>query len=192
MAKNKRGRVMGKWQKRGLYAACLIVGLAAGFAVGYFVQHEVKVHSRAAQTKKAVSTTKKQSASTTAKTTATAPEATASESQAGSSAVAQTTPTAATAAQAQQGPVASTPVKAMTAFLQSKGIDSTGMTYLVVATSKLDPTWKLDKGSQGSGQASYFLIHSVPDGYTVIDYGPTLTIEQIKADGAPSDLQPPG
>jgi IPT/TIG domain len=85
----------------------------------------------------------------------------------------------------------STPLPAMLEFLKNRKIDTEGMTFSVVATSKVNPAWKLDKGEKEGEPTYYFLFHETADGWTLIDFGTDLTAEQMKIDGAPSDLEPP-
>lgn len=85
----------------------------------------------------------------------------------------------------------STPLPAMLEFLKNRKIDSKGMTFSVVATSKMDPAWKLDKAEKADGPTYYFLFHKTADGWTLVDFGTGFTAEQMKIDGAPSDLKPP-
>jgi hypothetical protein len=49
----------------------------------------------------------------------------------------------------------------------------------------------LDKGSKPGHKPSYFILHKVKGGWTVVDYGAGFTANRMKADGAPSDLRPP-
>lgn len=175
----KRKKPMGKWKKRGIYAACLIIGLGIGFAGGFYLQKELKKP-------KTESSSEKTSNSSPANTSATTP---ASSSTAPSTLPAQTAPAATAPA---PGPVASTPAQAMREYLTSKGIDGSSMSFAVVSTSRVDPTWKIDKGTRSSGQTMYFLLHNVTGGWSVLDYGPSLTAEQMRVDGAPADLPPAG
>jgi len=85
----------------------------------------------------------------------------------------------------------STPLPAMLEFLKNRKVDSKGMTFTAVATSKTDPTWKLDKAAKTGGPTYYFLFHKTVDGWTLIDFGSSLTAEEMRIDGAPSDLKPP-
>ncbi|HEY5531107.1 MAG TPA: IPT/TIG domain-containing protein [Candidatus Anoxymicrobiaceae bacterium] len=85
----------------------------------------------------------------------------------------------------------STPLPAMLEFLKDRKIDTKGMSFTAVATSKTDPNWKLDKAAKTGGPTYYFLFHKTPAGWTIIDYGSGFTAEQMKIDGAPSDLTPP-
>jgi hypothetical protein len=84
----------------------------------------------------------------------------------------------------------SSPQPAMMNYLKSKGVDTTGMSFSVVATSKIDPNWKLDKATGASQGTSYFLFHKDSGGWAIVDYGTNLTADQLKADGAPSDIPP--
>ncbi|MHB8896322.1 MAG: IPT/TIG domain-containing protein [Candidatus Geothermincolia bacterium] len=84
---------------------------------------------------------------------------------------------------------ASTPLPAMTNYLKSIEVDTAGMTYSVITTSKTDPNWKLDKATGPEG-THYFLFHRDNAGWSIVDYGTKLTAAQLKADGAPDDIQP--
>ncbi len=86
----------------------------------------------------------------------------------------------------------STPLPAMIEFLKNRKIETKGMTYAVVQTSDKDPNWKIDKAVSTGGDTYYFLFHKTPDGWTIIDFGTSLTAEQMKIDGAPGDLLPQG
>ncbi len=85
----------------------------------------------------------------------------------------------------------STPLPAMLEFLKNRKVDSKGMSFTGVATSKTDPTWKLDKAAKTDGPIYYFLFRKTPDGWTIIDFGSGFTADQMRIDGAPSDLKPP-
>jgi uncharacterized protein (TIGR03437 family) len=85
----------------------------------------------------------------------------------------------------------STPLPAMLEFLKSRKVDTKGIVFTAVATSKVDPTWKLDKAVASDGTTYYFLFRKTKDGWTIKDFGTSLTAEQLKTDGAPSDLKPP-
>jgi len=85
----------------------------------------------------------------------------------------------------------STPLPAMLQFLKNRKVDTKGMVFMAVATSKVDPTWKLDKAVASDGTTYYFLFRKTADGWTIKDFGTTLTAEQLHVDGAPSDLKPP-
>jgi uncharacterized protein (TIGR03437 family) len=84
-----------------------------------------------------------------------------------------------------------TPLPAMLEFLKNRKIDTKGMTFTVMATSKVDPTWKLDKAAKSGGPTYYFLFRKTTDGWTIVDFGTGFTTEQMRTDGAPSDLKPP-
>ena len=84
----------------------------------------------------------------------------------------------------------SSPLPAMMNYLKSKSVDKTGMSFSVVATSKIDPNWKLDKAIGASQGTSYFLFHKDSGSWNIVDYGTNLTADQLKADGAPSDIPP--
>lgn len=81
-----------------------------------------------------------------------------------------------------------TPIQAMQAFEKKKGVNTDGWTYNVVKVSS-DPNWKIDSGGKTSGTTTYFLLKKANTNWTVVDAGTALTTAQIKADGAPSDLQ---
>ena len=81
-----------------------------------------------------------------------------------------------------------TPIQAMQAFEKKKGVNTDGWTYSVVKVSS-DPNWKIDSGGKTSGTTTYFLLKKANTNWTVVDAGTSLTPAQIKADGAPADLQ---
>jgi hypothetical protein len=85
----------------------------------------------------------------------------------------------------------STPLPAMLEFLKNRNVDSKGVSFTTVATSKMDPTWKLDKAAKTGGPIYYFLFRKTSDGWTIIDFGSSFTADQMRIDGAPSDLKPP-
>jgi len=82
----------------------------------------------------------------------------------------------------------SSPLPAMMNYLKSNSVDTNGMTFTVVTTSKTDPNWKLDKATGASQGTSYFLLHKDSTGWSIVDYGTKLTAAQLKADGAPKDI----
>jgi hypothetical protein len=84
----------------------------------------------------------------------------------------------------------STPLPAMLEFLKNRKVDTKGIVFTAVATSKVDPTWKLDKAVAWDGTTYYFLFRKTKDGWTIKDFGTSLTAGQLKADGAPSDIPP--
>lgn len=84
---------------------------------------------------------------------------------------------------------AANPSDAMAAYFKSKDIAASSMTYEVVTTSASDPNWKIDIASEPSGDKTYFLLHNVNDGWTVVEAGSALTAEKMKSVGAPSDLK---
>ena len=88
----------------------------------------------------------------------------------------------------------SSPLPVMMNYLKSNSVDTTGMSFTVVTTSKKDPNWKVDKATGASQGTSYFLLHKDSAGWSIVDYGTKLTAEELKADGAPSDIsaQPAG
>jgi len=86
---------------------------------------------------------------------------------------------------------ASSPLEAMSNYLKKKGVNTAGVTFSVASASKIDPNWKLDKGSKAGKQPSYFILHHVNGGWTVVDYGTGFTAARANADGAPSDLALP-
>jgi uncharacterized protein (TIGR03437 family) len=85
----------------------------------------------------------------------------------------------------------STPLPAMLEFLKNRKIDTEGMSFSVVATSARNPDWKLDKAEKAGEPTYYFLFHKTADGWTLVDFGTDFTAEEMKIDGAPSDLKPP-
>jgi hypothetical protein len=85
----------------------------------------------------------------------------------------------------------STPLPAMLEFLKNRKVNTKGMSFTVVATSKADPTWKMDKAAKTGGPTYYFLFRKTTDGWTIIDSGSSFTADQMRIDGAPSDLKPP-
>lgn len=93
------------------------------------------------------------------------------------------------------GPTATTrgsssPAEAMKAYLKSKGIDYSSMSFSVVSESESSPSWKVDVASEEGGKPTYFLLHNV-NGWTVVASGSTLTAAQMKSAGAPNDLAAP-
>jgi len=88
----------------------------------------------------------------------------------------------------------SSPLPVMMNYLKSNSVDTSGMSFTVVTTSKNDPNWKVDKATGTSQGTSYFLFHKDSAGWSIVDYGTKLTADQLKADGAPSDIpaQPAG
>jgi hypothetical protein len=84
-----------------------------------------------------------------------------------------------------------TPLPAMLEFLKSRKVVTKGLTFTAVATSKTDPTWKLDKAVASDGTTYYFLFHKTKDGWTIKDFGTGFTADQMKIVGAPGDLKPP-
>lgn len=182
------------WKSRGIKALCLIVGLLVGFGAGFLIQRELR-HTKAVTSSTRHKTTSHKTSSTSpakATSSSTAPAA-ASKGKVSSSpalpASSATVPSTVPAPPAQ-GPIAASPAKAMTAYLQSKGLDGTNMSFSVVSLSRSNPGWKVDKGTKANIAPSYFLLHSVPGGWTVVDYGPGFTAAQMTADGAPADLAP--
>ena len=85
----------------------------------------------------------------------------------------------------------STPLPAMLEFLKNRKVNTKGVVFTAVATSKVDPTWKLDKAVTSDGTTYYFLFRKTKDGWTIKDFGTSLSADQMKVDGAPSDLKPP-
>jgi len=82
----------------------------------------------------------------------------------------------------------SSPLPAMMNYLKSKSVDTNGLSFTVVTTSKSDPNWKLDKATRASQDTSYFLFHKESGGWAIVDYGTDLSADQLKLDGAPSDI----
>lgn len=178
------------WKSRGIKALCLIVGLLVGFGAGFLIQRELRHTKAVTSSTRHKTTSHKPSSTSPAKATSssTAP-ATASKGTISSSPALPASSATAPAPPAQ-GPIAASPAKAMTAYLQSKGLDGTNISFSVVSLSKSNPGWKVDKGTKANIAPSYFLLHSVPGGWTVVDYGPGFTAAQMTADGAPADLAP--
>lgn len=85
----------------------------------------------------------------------------------------------------------STPLPAMMEFLKNRKIDTKGMNFTVVTTSTINPNWKLDKAVSSDGTTYYFLFRKTKDGWTIKEFGETLTAEQMKTVGAPTDIKPP-
>ena len=188
MANRKHRKVSGKWQKRGIYAACLILGLGMGFAAGFYVEREFK-HKKAASSVKTSTHAKKSSTSSTKKEASSSSTSSASAEKQSSATSA--TQTATSAVATQPVPIAPTPAQAMREYLETKGISSSGMSFAVVSVSRTDPRWKLDKGTSSRRATLYFLLQNVPGGWVVVDYGETITAEKMRADGAPADLRAP-
>ena len=188
MAKRKHKKALGKWQKRGIYAACLILGLGMGFAAGFYIERELK-HKKATSSVKTSTQAKKGSTSSTKKKASSSSTSSASAEKQSSETSA--TQTATSAVTTQLGPVAPTPAQAMRKYLETKGISSSGMSFAVVSVSKIDPHWKLDKATRSGKATLYFLLQNVPGGWAVVDYGETLTTERMRTDGAPADLIAP-
>jgi uncharacterized protein (TIGR03437 family) len=84
-----------------------------------------------------------------------------------------------------------TPLPAMLEFLKNRKVDTEGMEFSVVATSKVDPTWKIDKAAKEGEPTYYFIFRKTTDGWTIMDFGTSFTTEQMRTVGAPSDLKPP-
>ncbi len=82
-----------------------------------------------------------------------------------------------------------TPVSAMLDFMKKNNINTTGWTFSVVKTSATDPTWKIDEAVKSGQKTLYFLLHQVKNSWNVVDYGTSMTPDQIKGKGAPADLQ---
>ena len=87
---------------------------------------------------------------------------------------------------------AANPSQAMTAYLKSKGTDTSSVTYEVVSSSSSDPGWKIDAATESGGGKTYFLLHQVNGSWTVVDSGSAITAAQLKAGAAPADLKPVG
>lgn len=85
-----------------------------------------------------------------------------------------------------------TPVAAIKAYLKSQGMDFSAMSFDVVSESGIDPSWKLDVGTQPGKPATYFLLHGSNGTWTVVKSGTTMTAAELKAGGAPSDIKAPG
>jgi IPT/TIG domain len=82
-----------------------------------------------------------------------------------------------------------TPVSAMLDYMKKNNINTSGWTFSVVKTSATDPAWKIDEGVKSGQQTLYFLLQQVKKSWNVVLEGTSLTPEQIKAKGAPADLQ---
>jgi hypothetical protein len=165
----------------------VILGLAMGFAAGFYIERELK-HKKTTPTAK--TTQAKKSSSSSEKEEASS-SATSTSSDAQQSSETSATQSESSAVTPQPGPVASTPAEAMRKFLQTKGISTSGMSFAVVSVSKADPHWKLDKGTRSGKATLYFLLHNVTGGWQVVDYGETLTAERMRVAGAPADLPAP-
>jgi len=97
------------------------------------------------------------------------------------------TVTASGSAQKQGEIEHNTPVQAMTAYLTSKGLPTTGITFVVDATSKTDPNWKIDASyTTGSQTVNYWLLHNVSGTWKVVAYGTNWDPKKL---GAPADLK---
>lgn len=151
-------------------ALCVIVGLAAGFAAGFYVQRELKSRSQASKAR----------------------SESAEQAKAESSAPAVSAP-AASSSPASTAPPAplitgSTPAEAMQKYMESQGESSSGMSYSVVSVSKTDDDWKIDKAARAGGPSYYFVLHYTGGAWTIVDYGTGFNAERLAADGAPADL----
>jgi cytoskeletal protein RodZ len=150
-------------------ALCVIVGLAAGFAAGFYVQRELKSRSKAPKASESSKTAKEESS------------APASTAPAASSAPAATSPPAPLI-------TGSTPAEAMQKYIESQGESSSGMSYSVVSVSKTDDDWKIDKAARSGGSSYYFVLHYTGGRWNVVDFGTGFNAERLAADGAPADL----
>ncbi len=178
----------GSWKRRGLLALCLVIGLVAGFAAGYFIQKEIRKPKAASSSAEKTTPTSKSSGTKTTDASSTAPP----QDQRSSATSAPRQPASSSTAPAATVPAAPliyapTPAKAMTEYCRSKGIDASNMQFSVVTASKIDPNWKLDKGLK-AGASTYFLLHYVPGGWAVIESSAAFSPEQLTALGAPTDL----
>src|SRR5450756_3840 len=188
MASRKHRKALGKWQKRGIYAACLILGLGMGFAAGFYIEREFK-HKKAALSIRDSTHAKKSSTSSTKKEASSSSTSSASAEEQSSATSA--TQTAASAVATQPAPIAPTPAQAMREYLETKGISSSGLSFAVVSVSRTDPRWKLDKGTSSRRATLYFLLQNVPGGWVVVDYGETITAGEMRADGAGAEVGAP-
>jgi hypothetical protein len=84
---------------------------------------------------------------------------------------------------------AANPSDAMKAYLKAKDIDTSSMTFSVVATSSTDPNWKIDVATESGGSSTYFLLHNASGTWAVVDSGSALAAEKMKSEGAPADLK---
>lgn len=84
----------------------------------------------------------------------------------------------------------STPLPAMLQFLKNRKIDTEGMKFDVVATSK-DSNWKIDNAVAPDGTTYYFLFRKTSDGWTIKDFDRKLTEERLRFLKAPGDLEAP-
>lgn len=173
--KVKRKTGYSRWKKAGLIIVVLIAGLAVGGAAGYFIQDQFK--------------------STNAdKAEETSPEVTEQSEEARAEEV-ETAPEAASSVPAEEVPAApvvygKTPAEAMSAYLEALGVEPEGMMYSVVATSKSDSNWKLDKGVKSGEETLYFIVHYTPEGWTVVFHDTSISSEQVESVGAPADILP--
>ena len=188
MANRKHKKALGKWQKRGIYAACLLLGLGMGFAAGFYVEQELKQKKVTSSVKTSTQAKKSSTSSTKKEASSSSTSSATAEKQSSATTAAQT---ATSAVATQPVPIAPTPAQAMREYLETKGISSSGMSFAVVSVSRTDPRWKLDKGTSSRRATLYFLLQNVPGGWVVVDYGETITAEKLRADGAPADLRAP-
>lgn len=84
-----------------------------------------------------------------------------------------------------------TPLPAMLEFLKNRKIDTTDVKFEVVSTSELDPEWKLDRAVAPDGTVYYFLFRKTADGWTIKEYGTSLTEERMRTVGSPGDIKAP-
>lgn len=81
-----------------------------------------------------------------------------------------------------------TPASAMLDFMKKKGMNTAGWTFAVVKISSQDPNWKIDQATKAGQSTLYFLLKKVNGSWTVVDDGNAMTAQELKGDGAPSDL----
>lgn len=173
------------WKSRGIKALCLIVGLLVGLGAGFLVQKKfLHFNFSFASTARAVE--KEKAAKSAPENGEESSTSTADEETASVPAPVATAPVVASTVP-QQIP-AKTPAQAMSDYLRGLGKDPSGMIYGVVAVSRTDPNWKLDKGSKGKDTTLFFIVRYVNGGWVVVDSGTGFTAEQLAAKGAPGDL----
>src|SRR5450756_1675713 len=65
----------------------------------------------------------------------------------------------------------STPLPAMLEFLKNRKVDTKGIVFTAVATSKVDPTWKLDKAVASDGMTCLLYTSDAADDLLCVDLG---------------------
>lgn len=179
----KRNGYRSRWKTAGIIILCLVFGLALGTGAGFLVQREFG-GSKSNNSSKTKAEAKKQAKEDESRDSEEAAEEEKSKTESNST-VPSTTPAASTVPKVEiKG---KTPAEAITAYLKEIDVESDGMMFSVVSTSKKDPNWKLDKGVKG-GKTYYFVVHYTGGGWTVETYGLQLTDEVMASVGAPSDL----